>query len=52
MTDLLKRLWDDDRASALTNEAARKIEALLAENEKLRAALNPFADDADAQEGS
>lgn len=33
--DLIKRLWESDAASALTNEAARCIEAAQAENAAL-----------------
>lgn len=39
MSDLVERLWASDAASALTNEAARKIEALEAEVARLREAL-------------
>jgi hypothetical protein len=33
--DLVKRLWESDEASALTNQAARRIEQLKAENKLL-----------------
>lgn len=39
MSDLIERLWDSDAAKALTNEAAREIEAQQAEIARLRAAL-------------
>lgn len=39
MTDIVERLWQSDEASALTNEAAREIERLRAENERLRRIL-------------
>jgi hypothetical protein len=32
--DLVKRLWESDEASALTNQAARRIEKLKAKLEK------------------
>ncbi len=32
--DLLKRLWESDEASALTNQAARRIEELEAKLDK------------------
>ena len=37
MSDLVKRLWESDAASALTNEAARRIEAKDARIEALEA---------------
>lgn len=39
VSDLEKRLLDSDAASALTNEAAREIARLRAENERLRATV-------------
>lgn len=35
MTDLVNRLWESDAASALTNEAARRIEKLEADRRAL-----------------
>lgn len=37
-SDLVKRLWESDSASALTNEAAREIEEISAELEKAKKA--------------
>jgi flagellar motility protein MotE (MotC chaperone) len=41
--DLLKRLWESDEASALTNQAARRIEELEAKLAKALLALERIA---------
>lgn len=43
MDDLVTRLFDSDVASALTNEAAREIERLKKENERLSDELAKLA---------
>lgn len=42
VTDLVNRLWESDAASALTNEAARRIEKLEADRSALAEACLEF----------
>jgi hypothetical protein len=50
--DLLQKLWESDEASALTNQAARRIEELKAREEAIvRAALERAAKIADGYWG-
>jgi hypothetical protein len=51
--DLLQKLWESDEASALTNQAARRIEELKAREEAIvRLALEKAAGVADRMQGA